>query len=716
MNAVAGLFFALLLFGGAERAVLEMPSLTPVVPGKSSDFAPSFARLLASETYDPGVHNEIRSCHTCHPEHVAQWQTSLHAFSSFNNPLYRVAFDDYIAEAGQERAAFCGGCHDPSLLFGEGLEKTVAPEDPRGHLGVTCMGCHGVSEVTADGVGSYTLSTAPIPLPKEGDAPSLAAHRRRLGGPALKSGEICTSCHRGFLSEESGHSFFVPALDEPGPWRRSGYGGSSAGVVKGESGVTPCVDCHMPLVSEGEGMHSHLFTGGHTTFAAMMGDSGLLEAQRTFLMKRVEIDVPVWGRADGEPRGTEEPLLIKPGSVVFFDVVISNLGVGHFYPGGARDLRDAWVEVELRDAAGVVVARSVEEAAAGGPPKERVHRLNVGMVDSTGRALKTHDVGHFRTAAYDNTIAPNDARGVRFHWTVPPGWRGGSGLQIQARLVERRVSQAFYARSCEAGKGASGAAFLKATFRLTGHRIDPCAPQPVVEMASSSLQLGVRGSGGGPAWRRWYRHGLALRHAVSERQAEAEASLIRALKGAPAGEAAVAVRTALLQVRLRQGRSDEVLGELEGLARRGVRSAALDALWGDALAHQWRYREAAERYGSAALEAPLDDSLWRRLSVALGGSGEWRAALLAAQRGLKLEPRDVDLLRVQLQALVKLSAKVDAVLLATRAFEEFRRDGEAGQKRAECGRQDPACWLERDPFHGHVLRSVSPLRGAGSLK
>ena len=109
-----------------------------------------------------------------------------------------------------------------------GLKKPVEPYDARGHVGVSCNGCHGIEAITLDGVGSYQLSTAPIPLPKENDAASLAAHIKRVGKPVLKTNEFCISCHRGFLSQGSGHETFVAALDEYGPWRRSAHAGTES--------------------------------------------------------------------------------------------------------------------------------------------------------------------------------------------------------------------------------------------------------------------------------------------------------------------------------------------------------------------------------------------------------------------------------------------------------------------------------------------------------
>ena len=187
------LFYFLLFFGAVSFRACKKeppPSFDITTPQSPGPFEPSFAQLVEGESYNHQVNDDVAVCASCHPHHVQDWQSSAHAFSSFNNPLYRVAFDDYVKEAGQEKAAFCGGCHDPSLLFAGALKKTVQPNDARGHVGVSCNGCHGIESITFDGVGSYHLSTAPIPLPRENDAASLEAHIKRVGKPVLKTNEF----------------------------------------------------------------------------------------------------------------------------------------------------------------------------------------------------------------------------------------------------------------------------------------------------------------------------------------------------------------------------------------------------------------------------------------------------------------------------------------------------------------------------------------------
>ena len=170
-----------------------------------------------------------------------------------------------------------------------------------------------ITAITFDGVGSYQLSTAPIPIPKENDAASLEAHIKRVGKPVLKTNEFCISCHRGFLSQGSGHESFVAALDEYGPWRRSPHAGTESRFLLGDGKKQTCVDCHMPPGSQEKVLHSHRFVGGHTTLAAMLSDSEQLHAQQAFLKNRIQVDVPVWGIGRGKGQLTSEPIVMSGG-------------------------------------------------------------------------------------------------------------------------------------------------------------------------------------------------------------------------------------------------------------------------------------------------------------------------------------------------------------------------------------------------------------------
>lgn len=180
------------------------------VRGPTSTSGPVFAfppsQLLLSGSLTGDTLTETESCASCHADAAAQWQSSAHAFASFNNPIYRLAVDRFRSTVGRETSRFCAGCHDVALLVDGAMAGDVKPGDSRGHGGITCRVCHGIEDARPDGNGSYTLSSSNVPIPRDGDDESLRAHKARMALGPLRTAAMCGSCHRSFLSAETGNS------------------------------------------------------------------------------------------------------------------------------------------------------------------------------------------------------------------------------------------------------------------------------------------------------------------------------------------------------------------------------------------------------------------------------------------------------------------------------------------------------------------------------
>ncbi len=69
------------------------PIAEPVLPRAPGELAPSFARI--PDTVSGAAIADTDTCGGCHPDVLAQWQTSAHAFASLNNPIYRVSVEPY---------------------------------------------------------------------------------------------------------------------------------------------------------------------------------------------------------------------------------------------------------------------------------------------------------------------------------------------------------------------------------------------------------------------------------------------------------------------------------------------------------------------------------------------------------------------------------------------------------------------------------------------
>jgi tetratricopeptide (TPR) repeat protein len=696
---------------------LEQPPKSvdgPMIPAKGGEFAPSLARVASD---DPNVEHltQKEECAECHAEIVEEWSDSMHAFASFNNPLYRKAFDDFVAENGHEKGNFCAGCHDPAPMLQGKIGQKVEPDLKSAHAGVTCNTCHGVTEATKDGNGSYTLTTSEIPIPKEGDDESLAKHKERAAMPALKSDAMCVSCHRGFLSPATGHDVFILGFDEFGPWRRSGWAGNRVTRVDEKVADQSCTDCHMPKDPD-TGHASHRFPGGHTTFADMIDSAEQMEAVREMIEDAASIDVAAAG--EGGERFPSDPgeLAVESGTDFWVDVVVRNLKGGHNFPGGQRDLRDTWIKVTVTDADGQVLAE------AGGDHRQTgdelsAHRLRALLLSSSAETEKTHSVAHFRTKAYDHTIGPRNAELARYAWQVPESFDPARfPLTVEATLLHRRVSKTFQSDICQASKTERGRAFLAETTEQFGVSPDPCIEQPVTTLVSDTATVGPDGFAAGdnkPEWKRWFDRGLALQSHLSERLDEAIASFDRSiarLEASELGEDAREHRRAMglvgqAQVMARQRRHKEAISVFDEAEELIGEHPAIFVGRGDAYAKVWQFDEAVDEYRRAA-EMADDDRVWRKLAVGLGSLGRHRESLTAAQQGLEIEPRDPDLLRSQMIAVRKLDTPDDWKERAAEAFNAFKRDEEAHLLKAECSDRSEVCQLERLPVHTHEMESA----------
>jgi predicted Zn-dependent protease len=244
--------------------------------------------------------------------------------------------------------------------------------------------------------------------------------------------------------------------------------------------------------------------------------------------------------------------------------------------------------------------------------------------------------------------------------------------------------------------------------------VDPCAPQPITEIAATTVWLGDGAAARAApstraAWERSYEHGMALTQVIGERLDEARGVLEHALTVTPAGPDGDRPRAMILvqlaSVAGKQGRADDALA-LIARARALLPApgpAALDAYAAEALARVWRWAEAEPFARAWTDKAPANVFGWIMLARVRGSLADDHGALAAAKRGLALSPRDPDLLRSQATALAKLMPGSDLAAQALTAYDRFRAPDAAAQLRMACAAADPVCAREREFGHTHAL-------------
>ncbi len=680
-------------------------SAEPVLPGDRSPWAPA---QLVQDSQGHSVSasaDDVKLCGSCHTDVAAQWRTSAHAFASFNNPLYRVAVERLRTERGFSESRMCAGCHDVALLTAGAMDQPIDPDDVRAHAGISCTTCHSATHATLDGNGSLTLRTDD-PLPEQVEAATIENHKARVGNPALRSVELCGSCHRSFLNVPTGNASAFFGMDDFGAWHKSAYAGAQAERPDSVK-AADCRGCHMPKEPAVKGdvaakqgrITSHRFLGSHTALAAMRQDEDTLKAVQDFLKGAVTVEISA-ARTEGGP-WLPAASQLRPASGQHFevDVVIFNERVGHRFPGGVMDNQGTRLEVEL-------VTRSGRTLAVAGE-----HQLRAEVVDVNGEPLHERETHRFISAVWNHTVPARDARAVRIGFDVPPGVSPTElPLRVKAAVVHRTRLPELHALSCADSATVSGKAFIDAAQRHLGQQLDACAQAPATIMAQADVALTGKGTAThGTA----YRRGLALSVSLQEYLGEAVDAFKTAQQLAkdPAskgralwGQAAIAGK---------RGQTDEALALLAQAQVLLGEQAALLKTRGDLYAQVWRWPPAAEAYEQAAALAPTDVTLWQALAMARASAGAVEQALIAAQRGLALVPRDADCLRVQALALAELGAPpvVREQTLAAALFWRLPDDGPSAK--GKCSKRIAGCADRRNPVPRYQAVPTGPLAEAG---
>lgn len=692
----------------------------PTLPAPGKELHPSLMVVKNKDARAGERISDVESCAGCHADAADAWRSSAHAFASFNNPVYRSVVERFRKDRGNDKSQFCGGCHDIALMVDGAMTAEVDPKDPRAYAGVSCRTCHGIDDARPDGNASYTLDVSDIPVPKPGDPESALRHRARVGTAALRTAQMCGSCHRSFLDESTGNSHHLVGQDDLTPFMRSAYAGTHGARID-DVGEQDCRGCHMPKedakqadqgAKQGK-IASHRFVGAHTWLAQMIRDPEQERRAAEFVKGSATIDVagvvrmpaglasPAQGRRSVT---TDAPIPVAAGEHLVLDVVVKNERTGHRFPGGVMDAQDTWIEVVVEDRRGRrVAAAGAEHAATGADPT--AHRFSSYMADKDGNQLHSRETHLFQAGVYNHTIAPRDAALVSYDLELP-AWVDAASLplKVTAKLQHRTRNLALQATACDATRTERGKAFGREGLKKVARALDPCKPQPVVTLGTSEALLGeVPARAEARSWRSTYDYALGLSHHVQERLDEARDVAMIAVQSAKAPRERAMASQLMADVLAHQGMVQDARVWIADVETHLKGHPASQRILGETYKTTWEWEKAAAHFASAAEGAARDDSLFAELAVLRGGAGDHAGALAAAQPGLRLQPRDADLLRVQALAMDSLGGPASERALATAAFLERRTPDAAPGIRAKCSARVPGCANERLPVHSHAM-------------
>jgi hypothetical protein len=325
-------------------------ALAAVLAGCGDDARPSLTR---AELLDP------ETCRDCHPQHVEEWESSMHAYAS-DDPVFRA-----MNARGQEEAeleGFCVACHAPMAVAENATTDGLNLDElPTSLKGVTCFYCHTVASVGDDHNNGLALADADDLAMRGpfGNAVANPAHRTAYSPlhdrNNQESSALCGSCH----------DIVTPAGVELErtyrEWQDSFFSRPQS------TGGLSCGNCHMvghenEVVADFEGVgtrtrHEHTFPGVDTALTPWPG----VALQREQIARDLE---PAIGAR----------LCVNPSEGGRIEYRLDNVGGGHMLPSGASSDRRMWVQLvaEAGEAtilsSGIVAAdQSVEEVAQTDP-------------------------------------------------------------------------------------------------------------------------------------------------------------------------------------------------------------------------------------------------------------------------------------------------------------------------------------------------------------
>jgi cytochrome c-type biogenesis protein CcmH/NrfG len=468
--------------------------------GPGGPFFPSSSQTSTQGFVPVDFFMESEKCERCHSDIYDQWFSSAHHFSSFNNQWYRKSIEYMQDVIGTEPSKWCGGCHDPAVLF-TGLMDTPIREiidRPESQVGLGCVMCHSISVKSTMGQGDYTINYPDLYQLATSDNPAARllhdfvtnlnpeAHRRSFLKPPLEvqAGEFCSSCHKVHLDEPVNDYRWIRGFNDYDNWQASGVSGMGARSFYYPPRPQTCADCHMPLVASEDlgnedGMvHSHRFPAANTALPLVNDDPVQMQAVIDFLTDDI-VSVDIFAVSSAEPvttlldslPGTElsttfavgeeaafsagggltrtatpvtAPIdrtdaVVRRGDSVRVDVVVRTRKVGHFFPGGTVDAFDVWVELVGRDETGRILFRSGEVADEGqGPVDKDAHFYRAVLIDAHGNPIDKRNAWAARALAYARLIPPGAADTVHYRIDIPED--AGQELRLEARLHYRKFA------------------------------------------------------------------------------------------------------------------------------------------------------------------------------------------------------------------------------------------------------------------------------------
>ena len=434
---------------------------------------PSEAEIQGGDLVREEVVGGSDECGSCHEDIFKQWSSSVHRKAAMD-PAYTSIVSLLVKKKGIESTRYCDGCHGPmTLLSGQltpGGKHSGIAGTPANHEGVSCVSCHSIARpIHTKGVASYDFMPRK-PYLFEYSHSAIAnfinhrlirmrpeLHRMNFSASRVSTPEVCASCHAQFMDKNLNDWGWIKMQDEYTGWLNSPYSGrSNTGFTTAQ--VTTCVNCHMtegfaddPSASSSGLVHIHNFAAANTFVPTVTGDQDQTDAVRHFLATnkmRVTVDIadnPAISQSDAYLQENLRNKAVLPsyyylGQTVNANILVANTGVGHEFPGGTIDINEAWVAIQVTDAAGKTIYRSGDVSQDGDVDPDAWFYRSV-AVDRHGKLLWRHDLFNMIGEHYRNTIPAGKTDNIPLQFKIPQ-W-AVSPLTISAQLNYRKLTQRY---------------------------------------------------------------------------------------------------------------------------------------------------------------------------------------------------------------------------------------------------------------------------------
>jgi tetratricopeptide (TPR) repeat protein len=418
----------------------------------------------------------------CHPDVTRQWSGSGHAQSE-ESPFYQRALAMAKRQLGESGAQWCQGCHAPFSLHPSARASQGDPAEAlkrrheSGKASVNCLACHAMTHVPEPtGNGRAVYSAPPVYPLAQSRHPAMrwthrfllrvrpAPHQAALKTPT--SPYQCVSCHRLSVNMPQNRYKFLRYDETWGDWLNSPYSGYAIPSFDTDSAPKDCAACHLPK-TEGYDIsgrvRDHALFGADTAKPVLRGDRERLRAVEKALQQNAfRLEIISLRRLDASPRESETLLMplvgrdigVRPGEEVSVDVLAENIGIGHAFPTGLPDLREAWIAFTVTDSQGRVRLVSDKQEGTGLSADADVHWYGMLALNRLGQATTRGNFYEMVALLHSRAILPGEGEVsryralrpgegdvARYRFRIPKGAAGS--LRLNARLIYRPFRSSF---------------------------------------------------------------------------------------------------------------------------------------------------------------------------------------------------------------------------------------------------------------------------------